>query len=182
MIVIVGAGIAGLSAAYHLRGRDYQLFEGEPEVGGLCRSQQRDGFTFDLTGHLLHFKDADVRRVVERLLPDQLSSHTRRSSIYSNGVYTEYPFQVNTHGLPTHIIAQCVGGFLRARLKRRRASLSDASLKTWIVERLGRGIADHFMVPFNEKLWGVPLEELSRIPRPDRRGQRKRFRVRPAHK
>ncbi|MGH7165590.1 MAG: NAD(P)-binding protein, partial [Nitrospiraceae bacterium] len=52
MIVIVGAGLAGLSAAFHLKGVPYRLFEKEHEVGGLCRSYQLDGFTFDITGHL----------------------------------------------------------------------------------------------------------------------------------
>ncbi len=57
-IIILGAGLAGLSAAWHLqkRGIDCQVFEKESEVGGLCRSRQIDGFTFDCAGHLLHFK------------------------------------------------------------------------------------------------------------------------------
>ena len=55
MILIVGAGLAGLSTAYHLSGLPYRLYEREQEVGGLCRSYKKDGFTFDYTGHLLHF-------------------------------------------------------------------------------------------------------------------------------
>ena len=50
MVVILGAGLAGLSAAYHLSDRDYVLIERESEVGGLCRSQRHDGFVFDFTG------------------------------------------------------------------------------------------------------------------------------------
>jgi phytoene dehydrogenase-like protein len=54
-IVILGAGLTGLSCAYHLR-KDYAIYERENEPGGLCRSNKKDGFVFDCTGHLLHFK------------------------------------------------------------------------------------------------------------------------------
>ncbi|MCX5714293.1 MAG: NAD(P)-binding protein, partial [Candidatus Omnitrophica bacterium] len=57
-IIILGAGLAGLSAAWHLskRGREYQIFVNVPEIGGLCRSKKTAGFTFDCDGHLLHFR------------------------------------------------------------------------------------------------------------------------------
>ncbi|HET8580280.1 MAG TPA: NAD(P)-binding protein, partial [Nitrospiraceae bacterium] len=81
MIVIVGAGLAGLSAAYHLNGIPHRLFEKEKEAGGLCRSYQMAGFTFDMTGHLLHFRQAEIRDLVEGLLAGSLQKHTRRSFI-----------------------------------------------------------------------------------------------------
>ncbi|MGH7227803.1 MAG: NAD(P)-binding protein, partial [Nitrospiraceae bacterium] len=84
MIVIIGAGLAGLSTAYHLTGVPYRLFEKEKEAGGLCRSYQMDGFTFDMTGHLLHFRQAEIRTLVEGLLAGRLEKHIRRSFIYSH--------------------------------------------------------------------------------------------------
>ena len=72
MILIVGAGLAGLSTAYHLRGVPYKILEREREVGGLCRSYVKDGFTFDYTGHLLHFRQMAIKALVESLLPTQL--------------------------------------------------------------------------------------------------------------
>ena len=104
MIVIVGAGLAGLSTAYHLSGTSYRLYEREAEVGGLCRSYRKDGFTFDYTGHLLHFRQPDIKSLVERLLAGKLQTHRRKSFIYSHQTYTEYPFQVNTHGLPPDVV------------------------------------------------------------------------------
>ena len=112
MIVIVGAGLAGLSAAYHLNGVPYHIFEKEKEAGGLCRSYQRDGFTFDVTGHLLHFRQPHIKELVEGLLPGRLTRHARRSFIYSHQTYTEYPFQVNTHGLPPEVVRECLLGFI----------------------------------------------------------------------
>ncbi|MGH7820773.1 MAG: NAD(P)-binding protein, partial [Candidatus Binatia bacterium] len=67
-IVIAGAGLAGLSAAYHLGDRNHQLVEAEDRVGGLCRSVRSGGFTFDFTGHLLHVKRPEIRELVDRLL------------------------------------------------------------------------------------------------------------------
>lgn len=173
MVVIVGAGLAGLSTAYHLNGVPYRLYEKEKEVGGLCRSYQLDGFTFDMTGHLLHFRQAEVKDLVERLLAGRLKQHVRRSFIYSHGVYTEYPFQVNTCGLPPEVIRDCLLGFIATLTNPPPKSLEERSFRAWILENLGEGFARHFMVPFNEKLWQVSLDELTSdwvswlVPKPD---------------
>ena len=162
MILIVGAGLAGLSAAYHLSGLPYRLYEREQEVGGLCRSYKKDGFTFDYTGHLLHFRQAEIKALVEKLLAGKLQKHARQSFIYSHRTYTEYPFQVNTFGLPPEVVRECLMGFI-ATLTNQQAGPppQDRSFKQWILDNLGEGMAKHFMVPFNEKLWQVSLDELT---------------------
>jgi protoporphyrinogen oxidase len=154
MIVIIGAGLAGLSTVYHLSGVPYRLFEQEKEVGGLCRSYQMDGFTFDMTGHLLHFRQAEIRTLVESLLDSRLEKHIRRSFIYSHRTYTEYPFQVNTYGLPPEVVRECLLGFLATLTNPSAppARPEDRSFKAWILENLGEG---------NEKLWQVSLDELT---------------------
>ena len=162
MILIVGAGLAGLSTAYHLAGTPYRLYERESEVGGLCRSYRKDGFTFDYTGHLLHFRQPQIKALVEQLLADKLQKHNRKSFIYSHRTYTEYPFQVNIHGLPPEVVRECLMGFVTTLLQpASRIDPKDGSFKQWIVENLGEGMAKHFMVPFNEKLWKVSLDELT---------------------
>ncbi|HJT19310.1 MAG TPA: FAD-dependent oxidoreductase [Nitrospira sp.] len=162
MIVIVGAGLAGLSAAYHLSGMPYRLYERELEVGGLCRSYRKDGFTFDYTGHLLHFRQAEIKALVEGLLAGKLQKHTRQSFIYSHRTYTEYPFQVNTFGLPPEVVRECLMGFIATLTHPASpAAVNGRSFKQWILDNLGEGMAKYFMVPFNEKLWQVPLDELT---------------------
>ena len=74
-MLIVGAGLAGLSAAYALRDRPHLVVESEASVGGLCRSLRVDGFTFDFTGHLLHMKRPEIRELVFRLLPAKRRSY-----------------------------------------------------------------------------------------------------------
>jgi protoporphyrinogen oxidase len=176
MIVIVGAGLAGLSTAYHLSGASYRLYEREVEVGGLCRSYRKDGFTFDYTGHLLHFRQPDIKALVERLLAGKLQTHRRQSFIYSHQTYTEYPFQVNTHGLPPEVVRECLLGFIATlTTSPSGGAAKDRSFKQWILDNLGEGMAKHFMVPFNEKLWQVSLDELTSdwvswlVPKPELR-------------
>ncbi len=161
MILIIGAGLAGLSTAYHLGDRPYRVLEKEKEAGGLCRSYQMDGFTFDMTGHLLHFRQAEIRALVERLLAGCLEQHIRRSFIYSHRTYTEYPFQVNTYGLPPEVVRECLLGFIATLTTPPTSNPEERSFKAWILENLGEGMARHFMVPFNEKLWQVPLDDLT---------------------
>ncbi|HEY6084357.1 MAG TPA: FAD-dependent oxidoreductase [Nitrospira sp.] len=162
MIVIVGAGLAGLSTAYHLADVPYRFYEREKDVGGLCRSYRKDGFTFDYTGHLLHFRQAEIKALVEQLLAGKLQKHARRSFIYSHRIYTEYPFQVNTFGLPPEVVKECLMGFI-ATLTQPSSSIApkEPSFKQWILDNLGEGMAKYFMVPFNEKLWQVSLDELT---------------------
>jgi protoporphyrinogen oxidase len=173
VILIVGAGLAGLSTAYHLSGTPYRLFERESEIGGLCRSYRKDGFTFDYTGHLLHFRQAQIKALIEGLLAGRLQQHRRRSFIYSHRTYTEYPFQVNTHGLPAEVVRDCLLGFIATLTRPATTPPEQRSFLAWIHENLGEGMARHFMVPFNEKLWQVSLEELTSdwvswlIPKPE---------------
>ncbi len=73
-VVIIGAGIAGLSAAYHLQNTNYLIFEKEYRVGGLCRSEIIDGFTFDYAIHTIYSSDEYASKLIkEVLLKDNLS-------------------------------------------------------------------------------------------------------------
>ncbi|HWP49436.1 MAG TPA: FAD-dependent oxidoreductase [Candidatus Limnocylindrales bacterium] len=172
-IIIIGAGLAGLSTAFHL-GQNYQIFEKESEVGGLCRSFEINGFSFDYTGHLLHMRDPYTKDLVARLLPDAFASHSRRAYIYSKGTYTEYPFQANTYGLSKEVIKECIAGFVEAYLKFPNGPQSAESLsfEDWVYQTFGAGIARHFMIPYNQKLWRTPLKEITAdwvswsVPRP----------------
>ena len=139
MILIIGAGLAGLSTAYHLGDRSYRVIEKEKEAGGLCRSYQKDGFTFDMTGHLLHFRQAAIKALVEGLLDGRLEQHVRRSFIYSHRTYTEYPFQANTYGLPPEVVRECLMGFIATLANPATIRPADRSFKDWILENMGEG-------------------------------------------
>ena len=171
-LIILGAGLAGLSAAYHLGG-GYTLYEREDRPGGLCRSDQLAGFLFDRSGHLLHFRSDYVSKLVSKLLKENLITHSRRAWVYSKGVYTRYPFQANTYGLPAEVVANCLLGFIEAQRRYRITSGTKfKNFEDWILRNFGRGIAAHFMLPYNEKMWTIPPRKLSTewlnpyVPRP----------------
>ena len=177
-IVILGAGLAGLSTAYHLKD-GYSLFEERSEPGGMARSIYKDGYLFDYDGHLLHFKDEYTFSLVKELLNGNLAPHKRRAWIYSKGNYTPYPFQANFYGLPKSVVKDCLLGFIKSRVnftthlssphrgegKGEGDNLSykkdlEENFESWIKRTFGTGIAGHFMLPYNKKFWTVEPSEL----------------------
>jgi len=162
-VLVVGAGLAGLSAAPELGGR-YRLVERASRPGGLCRTEARDGFLFDATGHWLHLRDPGIRALVEELLPGGWVSVERRAAVRSHGTFTPYPYQVNTFGLPPEVVAENLLGFLEARLGeagRARREREPRDFAEHVLRELGEGFARNFMFPYNRKLWTVEPAELS---------------------
>lgn len=160
-VLVLGAGLAGLSTALHLaeRGVPARVVEREGRVGGHAVTIDDDGFRFDRTGHLLHLRDPALRALVERLLPGRLRVIQRQSRVWSHGGYTRYPYQANTFGLPPAVANECLIGYLRAR--EQPPATPPATFEDFCRAHFGAGFAEHFMIPYNERLWGVPLAELT---------------------
>ncbi len=196
MVLVLGAGLAGLSAAHHLGGDGVLVAERESAVGGLCRSIREAGFTFDYTGHLLHLRDDALRTWVKELLPGGWTDLHRSAWIHSHDVLTPYPFQANIADLPVEVKLACLQGFIETlRHPERRgvpvpdAELVDPSLpflkvvppvaagepsfKDWILDTFGPGFSDAFFEPYNRKMWRRDLSEVTgdwvswSIPRPE---------------
>jgi protoporphyrinogen oxidase/glycosyltransferase involved in cell wall biosynthesis len=180
-VLIAGAGPTGLSAAYHL-GKNALLVEREPTVGGWCRSIVDNGFTFDYAGHIMFSNDPTVLALYDKLLGDNQHWQNREAWIYSKGVYTRYPFQGSLYGLPPQVLKECIVGAIEARFGRLKSdappppSVTEQPPKNFeefIYRVWGAGIAKHFAVPYNRKLWAVPLNEMEtswlggRVPLPD---------------
>jgi protoporphyrinogen oxidase/glycosyltransferase involved in cell wall biosynthesis len=197
--LILGAGPTGLSAAYHL-GADAVLLERNATVGGWCRSIQDHGFTFDYAGHIMFSNDPYVLKLYDILLGDNQHWQMREAWVYSKQVYTRYPFQGALYGLPPEVIKECIIGAVEARyghtaaaepqacavddccadgttdVANAKASASNdapANFEQFIYKVWGAGIAKHFAIPYNVKLWTVPLSEMEtswlggRVPLPD---------------
>lgn len=159
-VVILGAGLAGLSAAWHLQKKKIEcfVFEKEPAVGGLCRSKKVKSFIFDCDGHLLHFRNKYTLQLVKKLLKGNLVSHGRSAWINNFGILSRYPFQANLCGLPRLIAKECLLEFLK--VSQSQQNKAPANFLRWINASFGKGISRHFMVPYNEKFWTVPLNEM----------------------
>jgi len=149
-----------MTAALKLK-KNYILLEKQSFSGGLCDTVEDNGFRFDKTGHLLHLSDNKVRKLVFELLGDRLLELKRDSRIFSKGVYTHYPFQANTHGLPLEITAECLSGFVKAYAARGGVRVGAQTFEEFILTNFGDGIAKHFMIPYNAKLWGVHPSEIT---------------------
>lgn len=163
-VLIVGAGLAGLSTAYHLdkfSGKMSRLvLEKSGKVGGRAGSVTDNGFTYDHTGHLLHLHDKYGKKLVLDLLRGNIALHERAASIFSHGAFTRYPFQANTYGLPQEAAADCVAGFAR-NLYSRPALGRAPSFMEWCLKTFGRGISRRFMIPYNRKLWRTDLSKMT---------------------
>ena len=152
--LIIGAGLAGLSAAYKLK-RGFRIVEKMNRIGGICDTEIVGGFRFDETGHLLHLGKGAVRKATLALLDKEPLVIDRRARIFSHGTYTRYPFQANTFGLPTPVVAECLTGFIDAERRKVTDTASPKTFEAFIHKHFGDGIAKHFMIPYNAKLWGV---------------------------
>lgn len=159
-VLVLGAGLSGMSAGLRLR-RGYRILEKREEPGGLCDTVEDGGYRFDRTGHLLHLRDPRSRELVLGLLGDDHLGIERRARIFSSGVYSHYPFQANLHGLPPRVAAECLEEFVLAYARRGGERVDGENFEDFILRNFGEGIARHFMIPYNRKLWGVHPREMT---------------------
>lgn len=157
-VVILGAGLSGMSVAHHLK-KDYEIFEKEEVCGGLCRSRQKGGFTFDIAGHLLHFRDKKNLGFVRGLLGDNCRRHKRDSWVWAQDRFIPYPFQSNFEKLPGRIAGECRAGLNRA-LRAKKKTPGALDLESWLRVSFGPGICRHFLFPYNRKFWHYPLKDI----------------------
>jgi len=160
-IAILGAGLTGMSAAIELgqRAQAHRIFEKLATPGGHAVTVEEQGFRFDRTGHLLHLKSDALRaEVLNWIGPDHLQIQ-RRSVIWSNGVYTRYPFQANTYGLPPQVAYECLRGFIDAHFAAHKPE--PQNFEEFCLSHFGEGISRHFMIPYNSRLWGVHPREIT---------------------
>jgi len=159
--IILGAGLCGLSTAFHLK-QDYLLLEKNSKVGGLASTEVISGFLFDCTGHWLHIRNEKVRSLVASLMPNGFDTIARKAKIYLHGRMTDYPFQANLFGLRPQVLRECLRGAVEAALLRER--IKKPALKSfldYVRFHFGEGIAKYFIVPYNTKIFGVHPSEIT---------------------
>lgn len=154
--LVVGGGPSGLAAAFALQG-DTLILEKEARVGGLCRSIHYGGGVFDIGGHSFHTPHPEVYDLIHRLLGGELFEQRRDARVYMRGSLIPYPFQKFYHQLPDpKIVAECDEGLRRAGFVE-----PPEDFEAYIIGRFGSGIARHFMLPYNRKLWAREVTEIS---------------------
>ncbi len=163
--IILGGGLSGLSACYH---GDGIIYEKNDRAGGQAQSHTENNFIFDEGIHVMHTKNEYVLSLMEELNVD-MDIRERSAWIVSHGAMTRYPFQANTYGLPVDIVKDCLLGFVENNFTN---SEKINNYEDWIYYMFGQGIAEHFMIPYSNKFWGVDPKKLTtewvnvRHPRP----------------
>lgn len=153
-IVVVGAGPAGIGAALTL-GRDGTVLEQGAALGGLADSLVIQGAVFDLGGHSFHTPHPEVRALVFSSL--EMYEQQRDARCFAFGELIPYPFQKNYRRLSdAQVVAECSEG-----LEHTDDGKGAENFEAFIVRRFGKGIAEHFMLPYNRKLWGRDLKRLA---------------------
>jgi len=157
-IVIVGAGPTGLGAGYRLTELghdDWEIFERTDHVGGLAASVvDPHGFIWDHGGHVMFSHYGYFDTLVEKMLGADYDEHMREAWVWLHGRFVPYPFQNNIHRLPPEVFMDCIMGIIAAQ----REHLGKANFDSYITAVFGEGIAEHFMRPYNFKVWAHPLE------------------------
>lgn len=162
--LIIGAGPAGLGAAYRLKDlgeNDYLLIERNPWVGGLATSfKDEKDFTWDIGGHVQfsHYKYFD--QAMDRALgAEGWLHHERESWVWMRDRFVPYPFQNNIRYLPKEDVLECLRG--AAAIQNSKNNGKPANFHDWILSIFGEGIAKQFMLPYNFKVWAYPPAEMA---------------------
>src|SRR4051812_14926876 len=160
--VVIGAGPAGLTAAYELTKarQEVTVLEADSVVGGISRTVERDGWRFDIGGHRFFTKVPEVEALWHEILPDEdFLMRPRMSRIFYQGKLYDYPLRamnaLRNLGLLEAFL--CVLSYMWVRV---RPPKDQTKFEGWVAARFGWRLYNHFFRTYTEKLWGVPGSEL----------------------
>jgi protoporphyrinogen oxidase len=161
-VLVIGAGPAGLTAAYQLVKRQAKVtvVEGDSVVGGISRTAERDGWRFDIGGHRFFTKVPEVEALWHEILPDgDFIMRPRMSRIFYNGKLFDYPLKAMNalKGLGIVEAFLCILSYVWARISPPK---DQSNFEGWVSSRFGRRLYGIFFKTYTEKVWGVPATEL----------------------
>lgn len=162
--VVIGAGPAGLTAAWELtrQGEDVVVLEADREyVGGLSRTVTHEGNRFDLGGHRFYTKSPQVAALWREMLPNDFLEVSRLSRIFYEGRFFDYPLDLSQamRQLGALRSARVVTSYAVAVARPRTP---EASFEDWMVNRFGRHLYEMFFRTYTEKVWGMPCSEIDK--------------------
>jgi protoporphyrinogen oxidase len=160
--VIIGAGPAGLTAAYELTKNNVRttVIEQNNYVGGISQTSNYKGYHFDMGGHRFFSKSNEINKLWDEMLPDGFINVNRLSRIYYNKKFLNYPIKLGDVLFKLGLIKSMQIGFsyLFTKLKPRK---KDDSFENWIVNRFGNALYKQYFKDYTEKVWNIPCTEIS---------------------
>jgi protoporphyrinogen oxidase len=162
-VFVIGAGPAGLTAAYCLtkQGQSVLVIERDPAyVGGISRTVNYKGFLFDIGGHRFFSKSKEVVALWRQILPDDFIERPRLSRIYYNGKFFSYPLKAFEALLKLGVFtsAACLASYAYAKI----FPVTPArSFHDWVRNQFGERLFQIFFKTYTEKVWGMSCDEIS---------------------
>lgn len=161
-VIVIGAGPAGLTAAYELQklGHRPTVLEADELVGGISRTVDYRGFRFDIGGHRFFSKVPLINEIWHEILGEDFLVRPRMSRIYYNNRFFDYPLKAGNAlaGLGLFEAAHCGFSYAKARLFPNR---DPRSFEDWVASRFGYRLYSIFFKTYTEKVWGIPCNEIS---------------------
>jgi len=161
-VVIIGAGPAGLTAAYQLckLGKKSIILEKDYLVGGIARTVNYKNYFFDIGGHRFFTKINEAKHMWQEVLHDNLLHRKRLSRIYYNKKFFYYPIRLLNalSGLGIWNSLMIISSYIRAHVFPYK---HEETFEHWITNRFGKRLYDTFFKSYTEKVWGIPCSEIS---------------------
>ena len=159
--IIIGAGPAGLTAAYELCKHGYQpkVLERSSLVGGLSRTEEYKGFHFDMGDHRFFTKSPVVTKFWHDVMLNDFLRRPRLSRIYYRQRFFDYPLKASNAlmGLGPVEATRIFLSYMRWSLWPHRPEIS---FEHWVTNRFGKRLFEIFFKSYTEKVWGIPCSEL----------------------
>ncbi len=161
---ILGGGLSGIALQSFLNSES-EILEKEDRVGGLCRTFNKDGFYYDIGGHILFSKDQKIMEFIRTALGKNINACKRKNDIFFKDRFVKYPFENGLGALDKEDIFDCLIGYLK------NDHPKPSNFLEWIYHTFGDGIAEKYLVPYNKKIWKTPLDKMGlewveRVPKP----------------
>ncbi len=160
--LVIGAGPAGLTAAYELMKQEVPAVVAEKDdmTGGLSRTVEYGGYRFDVGGHRFFTKVNLIRNIWHEVLGDEFIKRPRLSRIYYNKKFFDYPLKpLNAFkGLGVTETFRIISSYLRYHF---RPLAEENDLEHWLTNRFGKRLYQIFFKTYSEKVWGRSCTEIS---------------------
>ena len=161
--IVIGAGITGLTLCKKIREAgisDVLVLEADNRVGGLCKTEEIEGHQLDIGGgHFFHTKHPEIfEYVFSHLSKSEFHYYERVSKIELEGTTIDYPVESNVWQLPIEQQIKYLISIIRNGESQKKPE--HQNYEEWVRWKLGDAICDNYMIPYNEKLWGVKLNQM----------------------